>query len=81
MVYAQTMPEWAKCMAWKGIHPVAELSRQVYEEGISLSREAMRAVEVQLERHPELPKRDILIRPACMVLDSSGITQAKMYAA
>ena len=54
-------------MTWKGIHPVVELSRKVYKKGISLSKGAMQAVEARLERHPELPKWDILIRPACMV--------------
>lgn len=64
---AQTMLAWAKSMTWKGVHPVVELTRKVYEKGISLSKEAMQAVEARLERHPELPKWDILIRPACMV--------------
>lgn len=64
---AQTMLEWARSMTWKGVHPVVELTRKVYEKGISLSKEAMQAVEARLERHPELPKWDILIRPACMV--------------
>jgi len=51
-------------MTWKGIHPLVELSREVYEKGVSLSREAMKAVEERLERNPLLPKWDILIRPA-----------------
>lgn len=67
LVDAETMLEWAKSMTWKGIHPVVELSRKVYEKGISLSKEAMQAVEARLERNPALPKWDILIRPACMV--------------
>ena len=54
-------------MTWKGIHPVVELSRKLYKKGISLSKETMQAVEARLERHPELPKWDILIRPACMI--------------
>ena len=56
-----TMLEWAK--TWKGIHPVVELTRQVYEKGVSLSKEAMQAVEARLKRNPDLPKWDILIRP------------------
>ena len=56
--------EWAKRMTWKGIHPVVELSRQIYHKGISLGKAAMQAVEARLERHPELPKYDILINPA-----------------
>ena len=67
LVDAQTMLEWAKSMTWKGIHPVVEWSRKVYKKGLSLSKKAMQAVEARLERHPELPKWDILIRPACMV--------------
>ena len=39
----------------------------VYQKGISLTKEAMQAVEAQLERNPALPKRDILIRPNCLV--------------
>lgn len=60
----ETMLEWAKSMTWKGIHPVVELSRKVYEKGISLGKRAMHAVEKRLERHPELPKWDIRIHPA-----------------
>jgi hypothetical protein len=67
LVDVQTMLEWAKSMTWKGIHPAVELSRKVYEKGISLSKEAMKAVEARLERDPKLPKWDILIRPTCMV--------------
>jgi hypothetical protein len=38
--------------------------RKVYQKGIALSKKAMQAIESRLERHPELPKWDILIRPA-----------------
>ena len=64
LVDVETMLAWAKSMTWKGIHPVVELSRKVYQKGIALGKKAMQAVESRLERHPELPKRDILIRPA-----------------
>lgn len=64
---AQTMLEWAKTMTWKGLHPVVELSRTVYEKGVTLTKEAMRAVEARLVRNPQLPKWDILISPACPV--------------
>jgi hypothetical protein len=64
LINVETMLEWAQSMTWKGIHPVVELSRKVYQKGISLGKRAMRAVEKRLERHPELPKWDILIRPA-----------------
>jgi len=64
---AETMLAGAKSMTWKGIRPVVELSRQVYKKGISLSKEAMQAVEARLKRNPTLSKWDILIRPACVV--------------
>ena len=60
---SETMVEWAKRMTWKGLHPVVELSRKVYQKGISLGKAAMQAVEARLERHPVLPKYDILINP------------------
>lgn len=55
---------WARSMTWKGLHPVAELTRTVYEKGVSLSKKTMQAVEARLERNPSLPDWDILIRPA-----------------
>jgi hypothetical protein len=51
----------------RGSIPFVESTRKVYEEGISLSKGAIRAVEVRLERHPKFPKWDSLIRPACVV--------------
>ena len=63
LIDVETMLAWAKSMTWKGIQPVVALSRQVYQKGISLGKRAMRAVEKRLERDPQLPKWDILIRP------------------
>src|SRR6267142_2543482 len=64
LIDAETMLEWAKRMTWKGMHPVVELSRKIYQKGIALGKVAMQAVEERLERHPALPKYDILINPA-----------------
>jgi hypothetical protein len=64
LVDVKTMLEWAKRMTWKGLHPIVELSRKVYQKGIALSKKAMQAIESRLERHPALPQWDILIRPA-----------------
>lgn len=64
LVDVETMLAWAKSMTWKGIHPIVALSRKVYHKGIAWSKKAMQAIESRLERHPELPKWDILIRPA-----------------
>jgi Rhodopirellula transposase DDE domain len=60
----ETMLEWAKQMTWKGLHPVVELSRNVYKKGIALGEAAMQAVEARLKRAPQLPKYDIVINPA-----------------
>jgi hypothetical protein len=64
LIDAETMLGWAKKMTWKGLHPVVELSRKVYDKGISLGKAAMQAVEARLKRDPQLPKYDILINPA-----------------
>ena len=64
LVDVETMVQWAQSMTWKGMHPIVELSRKVYQKGISLGKRAMRVVEARLERHLELPKWDILIHPA-----------------
>jgi hypothetical protein len=64
LVDVDVMLGWAASMSWKGIHPVVTLTRQVYEKGVTLSKQAMQAVEARLERNPLLPKWDILIRPA-----------------
>ncbi len=68
LVDAETMLAWAKSMTWKGIHPVVELSRKVYQKGVSLSKEAMQDIEARLVRNPLLPKWDILIQPACLMV-------------
>lgn len=57
------MTEWAKTMAWKGVHPIVEISAKVYEKGISLTKSAMKTIERRLKRNPELPKWDVLIEP------------------
>jgi hypothetical protein len=63
LVEVETRVEWAKSMPWQGRHPIVALSRKVSQKGITLSTRAMRAVEDRLERHPEFPQWDILIRP------------------
>jgi len=63
LIDAETMVEWAKRMTWKGRHPVVEFSHKVYQKGIALGKAAMQAVEARWERHPALPKYDILINP------------------
>ena len=64
LVDVDAMLGWAASMTWKGMHPLADLTHKVYEKGVTLSKQAMAAVEARLERSPLLPKWDILIRPA-----------------
>ena len=54
-------------MTWKGIHSVVKLSGTAYNKGVALTKKAMREVQARLLRNPQLPKWDILIRPACSV--------------
>lgn len=67
LVDVDAMLGWAGSMTWKGICPIVSVSREVYQKGVSLSKEAMQDVEARLERNSILPKWDILIRPALMV--------------
>src|SRR6516225_2298343 len=64
LVDVETMLEWAKSMTWKGIQPVVALSHKGDQKGIAIVKKAMQEVERRLERHPALPKWNILIRPA-----------------
>ncbi|MDD1422863.1 hypothetical protein MEO40_27960 [Dolichospermum sp. ST_sed1] len=60
---AETMLRWAGTMTWKGLHPVTELSKSIYQKGVSLTKSAMCGVENFLTRNSFLPKWDILINP------------------
>ena len=64
LVDKEAMLAWTQSMTWKGMHPVVELSKKVYQKGISLTKNAMKQVENRLRRNPFLPKWDILIQPA-----------------
>jgi hypothetical protein len=49
LVNVETMLAWAQSMTWKGLHPVVELSKKVYQKGVSLTKKAMQEVEKRLE--------------------------------
>lgn len=55
---------YAGTMTWKGRRPVVELVTTSYASGVKLSKEAMKAVEGQLTRHPILGKWFLDITPA-----------------
>lgn len=64
LIDVETMLLWTQSMTWKGLNPIINLSKKVYEKGISLSKKVMKGIEERLERNPLLPKWDILIQPA-----------------
>ncbi len=43
-------------MTWKGVHPVVALVTTTYTTGVTLTKEAMAAVEAHLTRLPHLAK-------------------------
>ncbi|WP_071987442.1 ISAzo13-like element transposase-related protein [Crocosphaera watsonii] len=43
---------------------MVNLSKKLYKKGISLTKKEMEEIEKRLERNPNLPKWDILIRPS-----------------
>lgn len=55
---------YAGTMTWKGRRPVVALVTTSYASGVKLSKEAMKAVEGQLTRHPTLGKWFLDIAPA-----------------
>lgn len=57
------MAKWMKSMTWKGMHPVVNVSKKIYEKGKSLSKKAMTVIEKRLDRNKILPKYDIRIIP------------------
>ncbi len=59
----ETMLAWAKSMTGKGLKPIVNLSQEIYQKGIYLTQKEMKEIERRLERNPNLPKWDILIRP------------------
>lgn len=63
LVDADTMLGWAKSMTWKGINPIVNVNKGIYEKGITLAKEIMQEIENRLKRNPILPKWDILIQP------------------
>jgi transposase len=48
--------QYASTMTWKGKYPVVALVTSIYQTGVKLTKEAMDAVETQLQRLPSLEK-------------------------
>jgi len=54
---------FAATMTWKGQHPAVTLVTTTYERGVTLTKEAMAAVEAHLTRLPQLEKWFVDINP------------------
>jgi transposase len=59
----ETVIAFAQTMTWKGVQPLVELVTTSYKTGVKLSKEAMAALETQVERLPELEKWFVDIVP------------------
>ena len=55
---------FAKSMTWKGVHPSVELVTTSYATGVTLTKEAMTALETQVARLPQLEKWFVEIVPS-----------------
>jgi len=60
--------QFARTMSWNGKHPIVDLVTTTYEIGVKLTKEAMQAVEAQIQRLPGLGKWFVDILPAASSL-------------
>nr|WP_268963536.1 transposase [Reticulibacter mediterranei] len=51
-----TVMQYARTMTWKGKSPVVALVTTIYQTGVKLTKEAMGAMESQIQRLPSLEK-------------------------
>ncbi|PXF57688.1 MAG: transposase, partial [Candidatus Methanogaster sp.] len=56
--------KWAETMTWNSVHPAVHLIDKVYQNGVKLTKEAMKICEERIERSGNLPKWDVTIEPA-----------------
>lgn len=52
----ETVLKFAESLTFKGKQPVVKLVEKVYETGVKLTSKAMKEIEKQINRLPELPK-------------------------
>jgi len=65
-----TVLQCARTMTWNGTHPVVELVTTAYQTGVTLTQEAMEAVEARLKRLPKLGKWFVDIVPPAIDRDT-----------
>ena len=56
----------AKSMTWNSNHPIVREIPGTYQTGITLNKQEMAIYESQLERHPDLGKWFVRIRPSTL---------------
>ena len=62
------MLQFTATMPWKGKHPIVDLVTTTYQTGVTLTKEAMEAVEAQITRLPGLEKWFVDIVPSPSLL-------------
>jgi transposase len=63
--------QYASTMTWKGNHPLVSLVTTVYQTGVKLTKQAMQALEAQLQRLPHLDKWFVdIVSPSPAIRDS-----------
>jgi transposase len=65
-----TVLQCARTMTWNGIPPVVDLVTTAYQTGVTLTQEAMEAVEARLKRLPKLGKWCVDIVPPAIDRDT-----------
>ena len=55
---------WAETMTWNSVHPAVHLIDKVYQNGVKLTKGAMKICEERVKRLGDLPKWDVTIEPA-----------------
>jgi transposase len=58
-----TVLQFTATMPWKGVHPIVALVTTTYQTGVTLTKEAMEAVEAKIKRLPRLGKWFVDIVP------------------
>jgi transposase len=58
---------WAGTMTWRGLRPIVGECRTVYQRGVSVAKDAYRAISERLMRSETLPKWSVKIVPRQLV--------------
>jgi hypothetical protein len=54
---------FAQSMTWRSLHPTVQRIHQIYSTGICLTQQAMRTLELRLDRLPGLEKYFVTVHP------------------